>query len=232
MATRASARATFTFTHKPDLPRRHRRHTVRRGPRVPRSFLTHHVVVNISTAIHKPPTPKPSKIANHNQQPRAQICRERAQAPSLVWGQVRCVYSEQAVTVPYILFRQLTLPDSCPIGKRKRRVEFTRPSRSLCNSTHANRCRAHEIICRFTKNRLFSDFACKDNARACGPPTACRVWPTRRVAVSARSSHTWALSGGLSGTPFDVAHVRGRASLTARFVRGTIHPARLLFYTF
>jgi len=115
---------TFTFTHPHDLPRRHRRHTVRRGPRVPRSFLTHHVVINISTAIHKPPrTPTPSKIAN---QPRAQCPRVNAASahvPSLVWGQVRCVYSERAGTVPYILVRQLTL---CPIAARSRTTEKAR----------------------------------------------------------------------------------------------------------
>jgi hypothetical protein len=168
----------FTFTHPHDLPRRHRRHNVRRGPRVPRSFLTHHVVINISTAIHKPPrTPTPSKIAN---QPRAQCPRVNAASahvPSLVWGQVRCEYYERAGTVPCVQLGPTanTVPDSCPIensGKGACWSLYTRPSRSLCNSTHANRCRVHEIICRFTKNRLCSDFSCKDNTCVCTSATA------------------------------------------------------------
>ena len=56
---------------------------------------------------------------------------------------------------------------------------------------------------------------------ACGLPIVCGRERGRATTVSA-----------VSGTPFVVAHVRGRASQTARFVRGTIHPARLLFYTF
>ena len=63
------------------------------GRASPRSFLTHHVA-NIS--IHRHPS---RRRPNHPQR------RQRAHAPGFVWGHVRCVYSERAVTVPSHRFR-------------------------------------------------------------------------------------------------------------------------------
>ena len=58
------------------------------GRASPRSFLKHHVA-NISTAIQAADA---QTILN--------AASARARAPCLIWGQVRCVYSERAVTVP------------------------------------------------------------------------------------------------------------------------------------
>ena len=68
-------------------PRRHRPHAIRRGPRIPPQ-LPH---APLCQHLHRHPS---RRRPNHPQR------RQRAHATGLVWGRVRCVYSERAVTVP------------------------------------------------------------------------------------------------------------------------------------
>ena len=58
------------------------------GRASPRSFLTHQ---SRCQNLHRHPS---RRCPNHPQR------RQRAHAPYLIWGRVRCVYSERAVTVP------------------------------------------------------------------------------------------------------------------------------------